>query len=258
MKAVAPQARRAVAMRVGAAGLGDAAMIGATFERAFHPGVERMVARLESQHHDRDGAVAGAGVVGLPRVEDPAVRGIETGLRDRADGLRRREEACEFDAAARAKTRLRLQPHPGLRDDPENAFGADEHPVRARPRARSGQASRLDHAVRRHDAQAFDEIVDMGIEAREMAAGPRRDPAAERRIFEALRKVAQRQAVRLQLGFERRPERAALDPGRARDRVDLQHLAEMAQIDGDGRLVAPVPAMLDAAADARSAAERRD
>ena len=43
---VAPQARRAVAMRVGAARLGDAAMIGAAFQRPLHPGVERMVAAI--------------------------------------------------------------------------------------------------------------------------------------------------------------------------------------------------------------------
>ena len=72
-----------------------------------------------------------------------------------------------------------------------------------------------------------------------MAARPRRDPAAERRIFETLRKMAQRQAVRLQLALQRRPKRAALDPRGARGRVDLQDLAEMAQVEGDGRLAPP-------------------
>ena len=71
---VAPEARGAFAMRVDAAGLGDAAVVGATFERALHPGVERMVARFEGEHHDRDRAVGGAGVVGLRGIEDAAVR----------------------------------------------------------------------------------------------------------------------------------------------------------------------------------------
>ena len=38
-------------------------------------------------------------------------------------------------------------------------------------------------------SEAFDEIVDMGIERGEVPAGPGRDPAAEGGEFEALRVV---------------------------------------------------------------------
>ena len=83
---VAPHAGRALAMRVGAARLRRAAVIGAAFARALHPRLDVVVGRLEGQHHDGDRAVGRAGVVGLGRIEDAAVRRIEPGLRDRAHG----------------------------------------------------------------------------------------------------------------------------------------------------------------------------
>jgi hypothetical protein len=43
------------------------------------------------------------------------------------------------------------------------------------------------------------EIVDVGVEGREMAAGAGRDPAPEGRVLKALREVAQRDAERLVL-----------------------------------------------------------
>ncbi len=248
----------AFAMGVGfARAFRRAAMVGAAFERAAHPGVERVVARFEGEHHDRGAAVAGAGVVRLLRIEDAAVRRIEAGLRDRPDRARGGEEIGKADGAAGAKARPVLQPHPGLGDDAENAFRADEQAVGAGPGARSGQPARLDRTLGRHHAQAFDKIVDMGVEAGEMAAGAGRDPAAEGRIFEALRKMPQGQPVRLELGFERRAEGAALDARGARAAVDLDHPAKMPQIEGDRRLVAgAVDPRLDAADDAGAAAER--
>ena len=114
------------------------------------------------------------------------------------------------------------------------------------------------YAARRHHAQAFDEIVDMRIEAGEMAARPGRDPAAQRRIFETLRKMPQRDAMRLELVFQRRTIGAAFDQRGARGLIDLDDLAEIAQVERDGRLVAhAIGARLDTAADARTAAERR-
>ena len=81
------------------------------------------------------------------------------------------------------------------------------------------------------------EIVDVRVERCEMAAAAGRDPAAERRIFEALRKMAQREAMRAQLRFERRAVGAAFDQRGARRLVDLLHLAHLAQVDGHGALV---------------------
>ena len=71
-----------------------------------------------------------------------------------------------------------------------------------------------------------------------MPAAARRDPAAERRVLEALREMAQRETVRLELRFERGTVGAALDQRGARRFVDLPHLAHLAQIDRDRALVA--------------------
>ena len=172
---------------------GFAAVIGAAFARARHPRLDRMVAGLEGKHHDRDTAVGSAGVERLLGVEDAAIRRIKSCLRDRAQGAGRGEEIRELHRAAGAEFRAILQPHPGLRDDAENALRADQQPIRAWARARAGEPPRLDHALRRDDAQRFNEIVDVGVERCEMTARAGRDPAAERRALETLREVAQRQ-----------------------------------------------------------------
>src|SRR6185437_173887 len=125
------------------------------------------------------------------------------GLADGAQRARRGEQILEPHRAAGAEARPILEPHPRLGDDAENAFGADEHSIGARPGARAGQTPRLDAALRGDHREAFDEIVDMGIEAGVMATAARCYPAAERRIFEALREMAQGQAMRLQLRLER-------------------------------------------------------
>src|SRR5262249_46022215 len=155
-----------------------------------------------------------------------------------------------------AEFRAVLQTHPRLRDDTENSFRAEHHAVGARACAGAWQAAAFDHASRRDGAQRFNQIVDMRIERREMTAGARRNPAAERRIFEALREMAQRKLVRAKLRFERRAVCAALDQRGARGLVDLLHLIHLAQVDRDRALVT-VALRLDAATYARPTAERR-
>src|SRR5829696_6326704 len=117
----------------------------------------------------------------------------------------------EAQRATVAECRAVLQAHPRLGDDAENSFRADHHAVRARARAGAGQAAAFDHASRRDGAQRLYEIVDVRMQGGEVAAGARRNPAAERRIFEALGEVAQRERVRAQLRFERRAVGAALN-----------------------------------------------
>src|SRR5262249_62242663 len=123
------------------------------------------------------------------------------------------------------------------------------------PGAGARQPAALDHALRRDRAQRFHEIVDVGVERREVPSPARRDPAAERGIFKALWEMAQRESVRAQLRFERGPVGAGFDLRSARGLVDLLDLAHFAQVDRDRALVA-VALRLDAADDARSAAER--
>src|SRR5215218_9174136 len=154
-----------------------------------------MIAGFKAEHHDRYAAVARAGVESLVRVENAAVRGIKTRLGDGAHSARCREEPLETNRCPGAKFRSRLQSHPGTRNHAERSFRPDQHAVGAWSGARARQAACLQYAARRNHAQAFDEIVDMGVEAGEMTTGPCCDPAPKRRIFEALRKMPQRKTV---------------------------------------------------------------
>src|ERR1017187_3915656 len=138
-----------------------------------------MVAGFKTEHHDRDAAVGRAGVECLLRVKDAAVRWIEAGLRDGTHCARRTEERMETNRCAGPEFRTWLQSHPGARNHAERSFRADEHAVGARSSPGSRQSTRFHYAARRHDAQAFNEIVYVRVETGEMAARSRRDPAAK-------------------------------------------------------------------------------
>src|SRR5215472_11591825 len=70
-----------------------------------------------------------------------------------------------------------------------------------------------------------------------MAARAGRDPAAQRRILEALRKMPQCQRMRLQLCLQGRAKDPSLDASGARGTVDLPHAVQMPQVERDRRLV---------------------
>src|ERR1700730_14294182 len=183
---------------------------------------------------------------------------MEAGLRDGTHGARGIEERGETHRCAGAEAWTRLQSHPGSRNHAQSSFRADEHAVGTRPSTRSGKSARLQHANRRHDAQAFDEIVDMSMKTGKMAARSRCNPAAKRRKFKTLREVPQREAMRLELVFQGRTIGAGFDRCSARYGVHFDDFREIAQIEGDGCLVLDaVNARLYAAADARAAAKRR-
>ena len=98
----------------------------------------------------------------------------------------------------------------------------------------------------------------MGIERGEVAAGAGRDPAAEGRELEALRVVADGEAVRFQRRLDRRSANAALDARGAARAVHLEHPVEMAHVEADRASIAVADDRLDAADDRRAAAERND
>ena len=171
-------------------------------ERRRHRALDVVVGRLEPEHEQRVRAVAGAGHLGLAGVDQAAVRRVQPGLRQRPDRLRPGRELGEPDRGRGATGRARADPHPRLGDHPERAFRADQHPVGRDAGAGAGQPARLPHAARRHRPHRLDEVVDVGVERREVAAGAGRDPAAERRELKRLREVAERQPVRAELLLE--------------------------------------------------------
>ena len=93
-------------------------------------------------------------------------------------------------------------PDPGVDDHAEDPLRADQHPVRAGAGARARQPPALPLAVQGHRPHRLDQVVDVGVEGREVAAGAGRDPAAQRRVLERLREVAQGEAVLAQLLLE--------------------------------------------------------
>ena len=232
-----------------------AAVIARQLERTREPRVERMVGGFEAQHEQR-AAFAGAGPGGFVGIDQPAVRRVELRLRQRAHRLGGLQEVGEAHRRAGAEARPRAHPHPGFRDDPQRALGTEQQALHARTGARTRQAARLERADRRDDAQRLDELVDVRDERREVTAGPRRDPAAERRVLEALREVTQREPVRLELRLERRTARAGLDASGERRAVDLEHAVEALEVEAHRRRVRLADRGLDAAAHARPAAER--
>jgi len=127
--------------------------------------------------------------------------------------------------------------------------------LRRRSGARCGYAARLDQTGRRQNTNGLNEVIDVCVERRVVAAGARRDPPAERRELEALRIEAQRKVVCCKLRLEVRSARAALDPREPRRPVDLDDAAHAPEIDAHDGARALVG---DAVHDARPTAERHE
>ena len=112
------------------------------------------------------------------------------------------------------------------RDHAEDALTADHHPVGTRACARAGQPAALPPALRRQHAHRLDEVVDVRVVRRVVAAGAGGDPTAQRREAEALGEVAQREPLGAQLGLELGAVDPGLDARRPRDGVELEHAVE--------------------------------
>ena len=115
---------------------------------------------------------------------------------------------------ARSQTRVTM---------PERALGAEEQLVEVGPDGRRGRAAGADHgAVGEDDLEPDDDVLDLAVAGGVLAGAPAGDPAADGGDVEALREVADAEAVPvLQLGLEVRPERAGQDLDDARDGVDV-------------------------------------
>ena len=92
-----------------------------------------MVRGFEGDQQEGSGAVPGAVVERLVRVQQAAVGRVEAGLGDRPAGGHRVLQALELGAQVGPVGRPVLESHPGLADHAQGAFGAEEEPVGARP-----------------------------------------------------------------------------------------------------------------------------
>ncbi len=149
--------------------------------------------------------------------------------RSRARTRRRAMKSGKRTPADARCAGARLYAHPRARDHAEDALGAREQAVGARTGARAGQPARLPYARRRDRARGLQEVLDVGPDRREMARGAGGDPAAERRVLERLREVAQGEAVLAELAASSAgPVAPRLDARRAGDLVDLEQAVERA------------------------------
>ena len=210
-------------------------MVAAALGGAGDPGLERVVRRLEGDQQQGPRPVAGPVVERFGRVQQPAVGRVEAGLRDRPAGRDRVFEPLELRVQVGPVGRAVLQPHPGLGDDPEGAFGAEEEPVGAGTGAVAGKPPGLHDAGWRQDPQRLDEVVDVGVERRKVAARASCDPTPQGRELERLREVPEGQAVGLQLRLQLRAQHASLDSRRPRGAVHLQDPVQVSEVDADHR-----------------------
>ena len=236
----------------------DAAVAAGDVDRRRHRPVHRVMRRLEAEDEQRRARRR------PPRSSPPRARSS----RRQFAGSRPDWESSRTAAAAwpkslnstpqetlkRGRSRTRIQASvitPRIPSEPTSIRSGDG------PGARTpGSRRLLPLAARRDRADRFDQVVDVGVDGGEVAAGAGRDPAAERRVLKRLRVVAQRQAVLLSCSSSRGPGRAAPRsarrgrPGRPRARGRAREVERDA---GRSRRT-----RLDAADDAGAAAEGDD
>src|SRR5712691_13523832 len=129
-----------------------------------------MVRRFEPQHEYGPCSLSDLITRHLGRIEQPAVRRIQSGLTERTDGGHAGLEASKAHRSRSTIHRAILKPHPRFSDDAKDTLRANEHTVRAGARAGAGQTPRGDSAARRDDTERFDEVVNVGVQRGKMAA----------------------------------------------------------------------------------------
>ena len=125
--------------------------------------------------------------------------------------------------------------HRGLGDDAETALAADHHLVDVGARRLGGKRPRDEHTGGRDGAQTLGHVGDVAVLVGLHARRTRRDPAAERRVREAVGEVPERPTGAVQLFLEVGAEHPGLHPGSAGGLVDLEHLVHLLHVDGDDR-----------------------
>ena len=190
-----------------------------------HPRLDVVIGGLESEHEQRVRPVARAGHRGLARIDQAAVGRVQARLRQRAHRVARRlvkssnSTAAEARWVGRGRTRIHASViTPSVPSEPIS-IRSGETPA---PEPGSRRDSQAPHGRQR--PHRLDEVVDVRVERREVAAGAGGDPAAERRELKRLREVAQGQPVlgraapRARARWRRPGSAPTATPGRPRGR----------------------------------------
>ena len=133
-----------------------------------------------------------------------------------------------------------------LGDDPQPTLAAQHHLAHARAGGGARHRSHGEHARRGDHPQPARELGDVAVAVGLHARGARRDPAAQRRVREAVGKVAAGPALGVELALEVGAEDAGLHARQLRRGVDRQHPVQAAHVDRDHgpRLLQARPARL--------------
>ena len=233
-------------------------MIGAELSDDCGVGVQWGVPRLESNYEWGLSGREGAGHRRLAGVDQPAGCGTQAGLGEGAHRLEARAEVRRGVRRGPANGGSRLHPDPGFGDDAEGPFTAEQHPVRARPRTRAGQPTRVPRPRRGDGANVFDEVVDVRRTGGEVSGRTGDNPPTHRRSLERLRIEASRQSVVLQLFLELWAGGACAHPRRTGGGIDLDDPAEVLEVEADHAGPVRADVRLDTADDAGAAAVRHD
>ena len=203
--------------------------------RGLHIAALGHFAGLEADDEQRPAAIEAGGELGLGGIENAQIGRPELGLDDLAHRLAASAPRREGHAGRGPAFRARLQAQPAFADDAKRAFGTQHQAIGTRAGAASRQTARLEPASWREHSRRFDEVVDVGVVGGVVAAGARGHPAADGGPRKALRKVAQRQALRLQGRFQVWAQHSRLNAHGAGDVVHFEHGVHVVEIDGDHR-----------------------
>ncbi|GBD14979.1 hypothetical protein HRbin25_00866 [bacterium HR25] len=175
-------------VHLAAAGAGDV-------QRHAHGPLLGQLCRLEADDEEGPRPVQAGRLLGQLRVEEAEVGRPQLGL----DYLARRLVAPfpggEGDACSGPVAGPRLDAHPGLGDDPQDALAPQHQAVRAGTGAAPGQPTALPPSLGGEHPHRLHEVIDVGILGGVVAPGAGGDPAPQRGAGEALREVAQGEAV---------------------------------------------------------------
>ena len=188
--------------------------------------VEQRVARLGGERELR--------LVGVGHARHRRGRLDGGDVAHRGQALRPGGEEVAEDRAARGDA---VHVDRRLGDDPQAPLAAQHHLAHARARRRAGHRADDQRAGRRHDAKPARQVGHVAVLVGLHPRGARGDPAAERRVGEAVREVPERPAARVQLLLELRAEHAGLHAREARRVVDLEHPVHGAEVERDDRAV---------------------
>ena len=146
--------------------------------------------------------------------------------------------------------------HDGFGDHADPAFRAEHELAQVRARRTRRERRNAERASRSLDRPAGEQLFDASVAQRLLARGAARDPAAERRVFEALREVSEHETARTQRRLDVGTDHSRLESGELRDLVEFEQRVHAPHVERQARPLAG--RRHEVTGDARGAAARNE